>query len=469
MTWILAGIIAYIVLQFAIGYWVSRSIKNQGDYINAGRSIGLGLGAFTVFATWFGAEAIVGTGGNVYEGGLIGATIDPFGYGAALIIAGLVMAMPLWRRGFVTFGDLFRERYSPGVERLSVFFLIPGSIIWGAAQIRAFGQVMVPVTDWPLVATLALAAAVVIGYTVMGGLLADAYTDFIQGIVIIFGLLVLAALVIVDMGGVSEAFAKVDPDRLDYFGGNTGTPLELMEQWAIPICGTLVSIELISRMLGTRSAATARNACVLGGLLYLIVGSIPVVLGLLGSNTVPGLADKELIIPALAEKYLVGAFYIIFVGAIISAILSTVDSILLSSGAVVSHNLVQPLAPNMGEATKLRVTRLTVAGLGILAFLIALRSTSISDLVETASAFGSAGLVVVALFGLFTKFGGPESAYAALITGGVVWIAGGLADLIGDETLKFTDTPYLLAVGAAFLAYVALALVASPSRKPVTT
>jgi Na+/proline symporter len=104
---------------------------HRADYINAGRQLGLGIAAFSVFATWFGAEAIVGTAGIVYSEGLVGATIDPFGYAAALVIVGVTIAMPLWRRGYVTFADLFRERYSQTVERLAILLILPGTIIWG--------------------------------------------------------------------------------------------------------------------------------------------------------------------------------------------------------------------------------------------------------------------------------------------------------------------------------------------------
>lgn len=104
------GVLAYVLLQFAIGAWVARRIATERDYINAGRRLGLGIAAFSVFATWFGAEVIVGAAGSVYSEGLVGATIDPFGYAAALVIVGVTIAAPLWRQGYVTFADFFREQ-----------------------------------------------------------------------------------------------------------------------------------------------------------------------------------------------------------------------------------------------------------------------------------------------------------------------------------------------------------------------
>jgi Na+/proline symporter len=83
MSWVLLAIVGYVLLQFAIGAWVSRNVASASDYILAGRSLGTGLVVFSVFATYFGAEAIVASGGAVYERGLAGAVVDPVSYAAA--------------------------------------------------------------------------------------------------------------------------------------------------------------------------------------------------------------------------------------------------------------------------------------------------------------------------------------------------------------------------------------------------
>jgi Na+/proline symporter len=306
------------------------------------------------------------------------------------------------------------------------------------------------VSDVPLMAGIIIATAIVIAYTVLGGLMADAITDFIQAIGVIVGLVILAVIVVFEAGGLSGSFESIQPQRLAYFSVGEEGLLGLLEQWAIPIFGTMVSVELIARILGTNSARTARNACLIGGGLYLVVGLIPVFLGLVGPSLLPGLAEPEQLVPSLAEKYLPTFLYVMFAGAVISAILSTVDSVLLSGGSILSHNVIAPLRPGLSEAGRVRAARACVIVLGLIAFAIALRSTTIHELVETASSIGSAGLIVVTLFGLFTRFGGPASAVAALVTGGAVWFAG--------IAFAFTSVPYVLAVGLAALAYVLAAL-----------
>src|SRR5690606_27431776 len=95
MNGVQLGVIAYVVVQFAIGIWVARRVKTTTDFLIAGRTLGLGLVSFSVFATFFGAEAIVGTSGAVYEEGLVGGQIDPFGYALAIFLVGAIFAVPL--------------------------------------------------------------------------------------------------------------------------------------------------------------------------------------------------------------------------------------------------------------------------------------------------------------------------------------------------------------------------------------
>jgi Na+/proline symporter len=451
---VLIGIGAYLLVQFALGMAVSRHIATESDYVNAGRKLGVGLAAFSIFATWFGAETVVGAAGAIYSDGLAGGSADPFGYGLCLVVIGLAIAAPLWRRKYTTFGDLFRERYGRGVERLAVILMIPTSIIWAAAQIRAFGQVVSASSDLEVEVAITAAAAFVVVYTVAGGLLADVVTDFVQGVAVIVGLvLLLVAVGQANGGGIAELVGLIDPARLGLFSFEGTSLLEVIEAWAVPICGSLLAVELLTRILGCRSAETARNATLIGAAIYLTVGSIPVVLGLAGPVLAPALDEPEQLIALLAQEHLTTFLYVLFAGALISAILSTVDSCLLAAGSLAAHNIIGPVKPRLSEREKIWYARGCVIVFGVIAYVIALYASGIYELVATASAFGSAGIFVVGLFGLFTTFGRAASAYAALVTGMAVWV-------IGEFVLAW-PTPYLASLASALVAYVGIAVVAA--------
>ncbi|MGA1779309.1 MAG: sodium:solute symporter family protein [Planctomycetota bacterium] len=439
----LIGVLLYVLIQFAIGLWVSRRIRSREDYLLAGRSLGPLLASFSIFATWFGAETCIGSSSEIHQHGLSGGRADPFGYAICLLLMGLLLARPLWRRGIVTLGDLYRERFSRTVERVAVLVLIPTSLLWAAAQMQAFAAILGSVAGVSTDATLALGAALVIAYTTLGGLKADIITDLVQGIALILGLGALLFVALSAAGGVVDVVRAVEPQRWS-LGGEGESLLARLDTWAIPIVGSLVAQELIARMLACRSAGVARGATLAGAGIYLVVGCIPVLLALAGPSLVGPLDDPEQFLPEVARQHLPIFLYVLFAGALVSAILSTVDSALLAVGSFVSQNLVPRRYLEGSERRELRVARGTVILAGITAYFLARHGGSIYDLVETASSFGSAGIVVITGFGLWTRFGGPRAAIAALV-------AGVAANPIAEA--RGLEAPYLTTIAVAFTAF----------------
>jgi SSS family transporter len=449
MNTVFFGVVLYILLQLFVGVYFSKRITSESDYLLAGRSLGAGMASLSVFATWFGAETCIGAAGSVYEKGLSGATIDPFGYTLCLMIMGLLFAVHLWRRNLTTLADLFQQRYSSGIQNLAVLLIAPTSVMWAAAQIRAFGQVLSASSGFQVELAISVAAVVVVIYTMYGGLLADVVTDAVQGVALIIGLLMLLVLLLDAGGGVASTLSRIEPERLVFFGANEKSLAEIIEHWLIPICGSVLSQELVARVLASRSPQIARQACLQGGALYLLVGLIPVFIGLIGVQWLPNLQDPEQILPSLAKNHLNTLLYIIFAGALISAILSTVDSALLAASALLSHNLIIPALPDINEKHKVKLSRLMVMICGIVAFVMALHADRVYTLVEEASAFGSSGVFTVVVFGLFTRFGGVLSAGATLAAGMVSWIMG--------HHLFQLATPYLISLAIALSTYVLVA------------
>jgi Na+/proline symporter len=192
----------------------------------------------------------------------------------------------------------------------------------------------------------------------------------------------------------------------------------------VPIVGSITAQELAARVLACRTPEVAQRSSLLAAGLYLVVGMIPVTLGLIGMGLLPGLDDSEAVIPALAERHLHGVLRVVLLGALVSAILSTVDSNLLSASALLSHDLIPPREGGAAGPSRLRLARTLVVVLGIAAFSLALSHESVYGLVESASAFGGGGLAVAMGFGLLTRFGGRSSALAAIVSSLVVQVGG---------------------------------------------
>ncbi|NKF22767.1 hypothetical protein G7Y82_10605 [Solimonas sp. C16B3] len=457
MNVVLLAVLLYIVLQLAVAFFVSRRVVSESDYLLAGRRLGPWLATFGVFATWFGAETCIGAAGEAYRSGLLAVASDPFGYSLGLACAGLFFAATLWRRGLVTLADLFRQRYGGGVERFAAVVMIPGSLLWAAAQVRAFGEVLASTGALGVFAATTIAAVVVVVYTAVGGMWADSWTDLVQGIVLIAGVAAIG-LVFAHDGG----FAQFSVHGL-------GEPLEdgprpLLETLAVPIFGTIAAQELVARLLAARSPQLARGAAVGGALLYLAVGIVPVLLGLAAAASVgPGIEPEQLL-STLAQQHLPMPLYIVFLGALVSAILSTLSGSLLVAGSLAAHNVVSPLVQRAGhvmsERAKLRWNRVAVVLFGVIAYALALGSDSMYELVEEASGLGSSGIFVMMVAALWLpRLGGVASAVAALVLSVGVYV-------LGEHVLGWSY-PYvasLLAAAAGYLICVPLGRPAVAAR-----
>lgn len=457
MTTILFGVSLYILIQFALGLLVSHRARDEQEFILAGRSLGPLLGTFTVFATWFGAESVIGAAGNIYSNGFSGSSSDPFGYGLCLIVLGIVFAIPLWRRQYTTFGDFFRERFSTRVEKLFVLLVVPSSLFWAAAQVRAFGQVVSAISSVDVELAIAGAAVLITLYTMVGGMRATAVTDLIQGLALVTGLVVLMYFIVDAAGGIQASIHQVPLQRIQLQPHADISWLQVIEKWAVPICGATLAAESVARILAMRSATTAAVSATGAGLLYIVIGLIPLYIGLVGPELIADLEDPEQIVPALAEQHLSTFFYILFCGALVSAILSTVDSALLAAAALISHNVVVPLKKDITDSGKVMTVRISIVGLGLLSFYLAVSASGVHELIWTAVSFGTAGIFVVGTLGLFTRLGAEYSALTAMVTGSSLWVIG--------EYLTGWQTPYLVALLGATSGYLLVAAIESYRQK----
>jgi Na+/proline symporter len=445
MNVVLACILVYVVLQLVIAFAFARRNRNEEDYLLAGRSLGPWMATFTVFATWYGAETCIGATAEAYSAGLSGVLADPFGYTLGIVLMGLIFGAVLWKKGIVTMADLFRRRYGVGVERLAAVVMVPSTVMWAAAQVRGFGQVLSSVSEVGLVASITIAATVVIAYTAVGGMWADAVTDLVQGLVLIAGVLALFA-VFVSIGGL-EQIAALPPEKTDPM--HDRSVWDALDTLAVPIFSTLAAQELVSRVLAMRSATLARGATVAAGFLYLAMGLVPVTIGLGAAAYIGADADPEQVLSLFAQKHLSLPLYILFLGALVSAILSTLSGALLVAGSLAAHNLYGSIRRDLDEAHKLRANRLAVIGFGVIAYVIALSSQSMYALVQEASSIGTSGILVLLVFATWNpRIGGAASAYGALVMGTGTY-------LVGAHVLEL-ESPYLLSVAMALLAYLVL-------------
>jgi SSS family transporter len=438
-TIIFVGVGIYLVLMLVIGIYAARGSGTTEDFIVSGRRMPIWLCSATIVATWFGAGPMMGSAGASYEEGLIGVIADPFGGALVMFIVGFFFVRLFRRLGVLTIVDLLTMRFGKLAATLAAVSLIVSVVGWTAAMLVAFGLVFFSMTGVPLETGIIAGAVVVFIYTSVGGMWAVALTDFVQMLIILIGLIVLLTVVLADVGGWATISAQLPEHtfRMIPLENRADVWLNYFQAWLIYGLADVTSQTLMQRGLAARSEQVAQNAFYFGGTLYLALGMIPVMLGIIASVTIPGLDRPEEVIPTLAIEHLHPVAISIFVGALLAAIMSTTDSTLLSAASILTTNLYPLLRPDATDRQRLRVARYSVPVFGIFAIIVAISAQVVFDLIQDANAIMLAVITIPFIAGVWWKKANKTGALAGMAVGFVTWISTALlapnlpGDLIG--------------------------------------
>src|ERR671938_955697 len=200
----LIGFVAlYLVVSICIGLYAATKVKSSTDFVVAGRHLPLPFIIATVFATWFGSETVLGIPAKFLNEGLRGVIADPFGSSMCLVLVGLFFARPLYRLGLLTIGDYYRGRYNRHVEVVASVCIVISYLGWVSAQVTALGLVFSVLTNGAIAPWqgMILGVAIVLIWTLSGGMLSVAFTDLFQMTVIMLDMLYIATAISGLVGG----------------------------------------------------------------------------------------------------------------------------------------------------------------------------------------------------------------------------------------------------------------------------
>lgn len=431
---LLAFILFYLGINLAIGWWASRRVKTTTDFVMAGRQLPLLVAGSALFATWFGSETILGASSEFVDHGLLGVIEDPFGAALCLLLVGAFYARPLYRLNLLTFNDFFRIRFGRRAELISALFMVPSYFGWIAAQLVAMAVVLQAVADVPFFWGVMLCSGVVVGYTYIGGMWAVSITDFVQTVLIVLGLAILAVQLWGETGGWEPLREATPPDFFRFLPEpNWHDSMHYLAAWITIGLGSIPQQDVFQRVMAARNSRTAVGSSFLGGMMYLTIGMLPLFIGLCSMVLYPGSQgdDPQLTLPRLVLEHSSLGLQVLFFGALLSAILSTTSGAVLAPATVIGENLVKPRFPWIKDRQLLRVMRLSVVLVAFCSAAMALWKSNIYDLVAQSSALSLVSLFVPLTAGLFWKRASHRAALASMLAGMVGWL---LCEGLGTET-----------------------------------
>lgn len=438
-------VIAYWVVSVLIGLWAGSKVHNTRDFAIAGRHLPFYMVVATVFATWFGSEAVLGIPATFLNEGLGGIVADPFGASLCLILFGLFLAGPLYKMNLLTIGDFYKKRYGRTAEVMTTLAIVVSYLGWVGAQITALGLVFNIVSDGHITQFwgMWIGSITILIYTFFGGMWAVAITDLLQMVIIVLGMLYIGGEVADVVGGVSVVvdhataagkFSNFWPEA------NLIGVIGFVAALVTMMFGSMPQQDVFQRAQSAKTLQYAKWGSVLGGSLYFIFAFVPVFLAYSATLIDPDLVaghmaedgDPQMILPSLILKHAPLFVQILFFGALLSAIKSCASATLLAPSVTFTENILRPMRPDIVDKKLLLAMRSVTVIFTLLVTLYAINSdASIFEMVENAYQVTLVSAFIPLVFGVFWRRATNQGALAAIFLGLIVWIS--TAIFVGEE------------------------------------
>ena len=431
---LLTLVIVYLLVTIAIGLMAAKRVHNSADFAIAGRHLPLAMIVTTTFATWFGSETVLGIPAKFVNGGLHGVVEDPFGAGFCLILVGLFFAGKLYRMTLLTISDYYRERYGRSVEIVCSLIIMLSYLGWVSAQVTALGLVFNLLSNGVIGIELGMVIGVVsiLAYTLFGGMWSVAITDFIQMIILVVGLSILAVFAADQAGGADKVVAlAVSQDMFKFLPEPNFKDIAFFIGAAVTIMfGSIPQQDVFQRVMSANSVKAATHGPVIGGICYILFAFVPMFLVVSAMLIMPEKAteliadDPQKVLPTLVMEQMPFVMQVLFFGALLSAIKSCASATLLAPSVTFTENIWRQFHPHQSDQQELRAMRVTVLVFSalVLCYAIAMQGTSIYEMVSGAYQVPLVGAFVPLLFGLYWSRATTQGAIFAIVLGLTTWL-----------------------------------------------
>ena len=430
---LLALVVVYLLVSIGIGVAAARKVHSASDFITAGRSLPMFMVIAMVFATWFGAETVLGISATFLDEGFRGLISDTLGAAACLVLFGLVFALPLYRMKLLTLGDFFYYRYNKKTEMVLSACIMLSYLGWVSAQVTALGLVFNVLSEGSvsMTAGMVIGAGVVMIYTLVGGMWAVAVTTTVQMVVIVAGLLLVTSSATNMAGGVGEVVAAAAAEgKFEWLPA-----MDLIDilGWTAALftlaLGSIPQQDVFQRVNTSKNERVAVWGTTLGGVAYFFFAAIPLLLAYSASMVDPAATevlmaeDSQLVLPSFVFTHMPFWLQVVFFGALLSVIMSTASGTLLAPSVTFTENILRNFMPNMTDKQLLLYTRLTVFVFTIMVIINAAASDgNIHAMVENAYRITLAGVFIPLTAGLFWRRASNFGCTLSIVLGLGSWL-----------------------------------------------
>ena len=472
----------FCVAMIGIGVYSSRKVKTTEDFMVAGRGLPFWLATPVLFATWLGGGLVLGASGAAFENGIWsdefawGIIPDPFGAGLCLVLAGLFYMPILRKMGGLTLADFFMVRYNSTTAMVVSITVAITFVFWTAVQVISFGKIFESMIGINYLVGIMIALVVMVTFTMLGGLWAVSLTDFWQTFIIVAGIILLVPFAMNAAGGWDTVVSTVPEETFNFFPQDASFAgyLPWIGAWMIIGLGSICTPDLAQRAMASKDEKTAKYSAVTAGVMYWVVGMIPVILGIIGLSLVnQGMLDgatleedAELVIPYMVKEYMPTTMGVIFTLGMVAGIMSAADAALLSVASIVAKNIYKDVInKEASDKNVLRVTRIMILAVTVVALVVGVAYPEVYLLTNFSFDLVLASLFIPFTLGLWWKKANSTGAMAAIIVGALYRV---VAPIIMEgfsfEAITYPETWYYYTVFAPIISLVVMVAVSIATK-----
>ncbi len=410
--------LGYFAIVFGVSIWGYFRATTEEEFLAAGRSIGPWVGGAVLAATQISAGTYVGTLGRHYLTGVSWTWIW-FGVWTGWVISAIFVAPKLRRFGALTVADYIGRRFaSEHARTLAAALIIITYTILLTAQFQAIGEIASAVFGVaPMTAMLALLASTGF-YTALGGVRSSSYIEFVQTLIMVLALVVAVPVVLSHVGGLTalgEYVGSIEP-RVTGWWFSWRDLLAFGLAFGLSIAAAPYEM---TRYYSMRDEATVRYAIGISIGAQIVIGSSVTILGIGMRGLFPYLPSADQASSVMAATVMSPLLGSLFLVAMLSAIMSTVNSILLVTGGAFAHDLYKRLVnPEASQARLVWINRISIVVLGIVPFFFATQKLGdVQTIVIEQAKFIASFFFVPVVVGLNWRRGTKEGAISSMVAG----------------------------------------------------
>ena len=421
-------VVFYLLVMLFIGWYSSKKITSNTDFMVAGRRLGPFLMAGTLAATEIGGGSSLGVVQQGMQNHGISAAWYIITMGFAFVI--LTFLAPKFRAATVkTVPEYFRRRYGKSAGLITAIIMLLPLIGLTAGQFIASSVILSTMLGISYKTAVIIVAVVVTIYSIMGGLWSVTLTDFIQVFLIIIGMIIAVPFAMRLAGGWGNVVANVPAETFNMFKGYS--PMAVISLTIMYVATFTVGQEAVSRYYAARDGKAAKQGSILAAIINFIYAFIPAILGIItlalinmGKFNAEDFADvgARYALPVLAMEAMPAIICGLLFAGIISATMSSSDSDLLGAGSIFANDIYRAvLKPDATSEEVMKVTKIVMAIVGVVSMFIALFNTSsLVNLLMFCFTLRAAGAFFPYVLGHYWNGASLAGTIASLISGSIV-------------------------------------------------